>query len=216
MARTIHKLTDLDVKALIKRGKPGRHSDGGGLYLKIDTGRDCWTSKFTLRGKTLERGLGPAGTGGVSLKQAREKAAECRALVAAGRDPREVWSKTDDKEVVPTFGQAADEHLAAHEGSFRNDKHKAQWRMTLMRYCDPIRPIPVDQIDTEVVLSVLKPLWTRAPETASRLRGRIEVVLDATRARGFIPQNQANPARWRGHLDKLLPKRAKLSRGHHA
>ena len=84
------------------------------------------------------------------------------------------------------------------------------------RYCEPIRNIPVDAIDTEAVLSVLKPLWTRAPETASRLRGRVEQILDAAKARGFIGRNEANPARWRGHLDKLLPKRAKLTRGHHA
>jgi integrase len=88
--------------------------------------------------------------------------------------------------------------------------------MTLTRYCEPIRDTSVDAIDTEAVLSVLKPLWTRAPETASRLRGRIEAVLDAARARGHIDRNEANPARWRGHLDKLFPKRAKLTRGHHA
>lgn len=88
--------------------------------------------------------------------------------------------------------------------------------MTLTRYCEPIRSTPVNEIDTEAVLAVLKPLWARAPETASRLRGRIEAVLDAARARGFINRNEANPARWRGHLDKLSPKRAKLTRGHHA
>jgi integrase len=88
--------------------------------------------------------------------------------------------------------------------------------MTLTRYCEPIRDMPVDAIDTEAVLSVLKPLWTRAPETASRLRGRIEAVLDAAKARGHVGRNEANPARWRGHLDKLLPKRPKLTRGHHA
>jgi integrase len=88
--------------------------------------------------------------------------------------------------------------------------------MTLTRYCGPIRETPVDAIDTEAVLSVLKPLWARVPETAARLRGRIEAVLDAARARGHICRNAANPARWRGHLDKLLPKRAKLTRGHHA
>ena len=85
--------------------------------------------------------------------------------------------------------------------------------MTLTRYCEPIRNMPVDAIDTEAVLSVLQPLWTRAPETASRLRGRIEAVLDAAKARGYVGRNEANPARWRGHLDKLLPK---LTRGHHA
>ena len=113
-------------------------------------------------------------------------------------------------------------------GGWRNDKHKAQWAMTLLGskstrkqdegkdYCKPIRDMPVDAIDTEAVLSVLQPLWKRAPETASRLRGRIEQILDAAKARGFIGRNEANPARWRGHLDKLLPKRAKLTRGNHA
>ncbi len=118
--------------------------------------------------------------------------------------------------MLSPLGKAADEFLSAHAGSFRNEKHKAQWTMTLTRYCEPIRAMPVDAIDTEAVLSVLKPLWARAPETASRLRGRIETVLDAARARGLIDRNQANPARWKNHLDKLLPKRAKLTRGHHA
>ncbi len=136
-------------------------------------------------------------------------------MLKAGVDPLAEWNKADPEE-GPTFGKAAEDYLATHEGGFRNEKHKAQWRMTLTRYCEPIRDTPVDAIDTEAVLSVLKPLWTRAPETASRLRGRIEAVVDAAKARGFIDGNRANPARWRGHLDKLLPKRAKLARGHHA
>ncbi len=136
-------------------------------------------------------------------------------MLKAGADPIAKWNKPDAKQ-VPTFGEAADEFLAAQKGGWRNDKHKAQWTMTLTTYCAPIRATSVDAIDTEAVLSVLKPLWTRAPETASRLRGRIEAVLDAAKARGFIDRNEANPARWRGHLDKLLPKRAKLTRGHHA
>jgi hypothetical protein len=170
---------------------------------------------YMRRGNQREAGLGSAAKGGVSLKAAREKAAEGRALLKAGRDPLAEWNKAGETE-APTFGAAADAYIAAHEGVFRNAKHKAQWRMTLTRYCEPIRETPVDAIDTEAVLSVLKPLWARAPETASRLRGRIEAVLDAARARGHIGHNEASPARWRGHLDKLLPKRAKLTRGHHA
>jgi integrase len=88
--------------------------------------------------------------------------------------------------------------------------------MTLTAYCEPIRKKPVDEIDTDAVLEVLRPIWQEKPETASRLRGRIEAVLDAARAKGHIPRNEANPARWRGHLDKLLAKRQKLTRGHHA
>jgi len=136
-------------------------------------------------------------------------------LVKAGIDPIAEWNKPEAEE-VPTFGEAADEFLEAHKGSWRNEKHKAQWTMTLTHYCEPIRNTLVDAIDTEAVLSVLQPLWTRAHETASRLRGRIEAVLDAAKARGHIGRNEANPARWRGHLDKLLPKRAKLTRRHHA
>ena len=213
MARAIHKLTARTVATLTT---PGRHSDGGGLYLSISReGWRRWVFMYTWRGKQREAGLGSAGKGGVSLKAAREKAAEGRALMKAGVDPIAEWSKADPEE-VPTFGTAADDFLAAHKSAWRNDKHKAQWAMTLTRYCAPIRAMPVDAIDTEAVLTVLKPLWARAPETASRLRGRVEAVLDAARARGFIEQSQANPARWRGHLDKLLPKRAKLTRGHHA
>jgi len=213
MARAIHKMTAREAETIAKLG---RHSDGGGLYLFISVdGRRRWTFLYTWRGKLREAGLGSASKGGVTLKTAREKAAEGRAMVKAGRDPIAEWNKPDAKQ-VPTFGEAADEFLSAHEGGFRNDKHKAQWRMTLTRYCEPIRSTPVDKIDTEAVLSVLKPLWTRAPETASRLRGRLEAVLDAAKARGFIDRNQVNPARWRGHLDKLLPKRLKLARGHHA
>ena len=213
MARELHKLSARAAETL---SKPGRHSDGGGLYLAIGgDGRKRWTFMYTWRRKQREAGLGAAGKGGVSLKAAREKAAEGRALLAAGVNPLDKWRKPVEEE-VPTFGAAADEYLAAHSGSFRNDKHKAQWAMTLTRYCEPIRALPVDKVDTEAVLSVLKPLWTRAPETASRLRGRIEAVLDAAKARGFIERHKANPAHWKGHLDKLLPKANKLARGHHA
>ena len=213
MARTIHKLS---ARAAETISKPGRHSDGGRLYLSISAeGRRRWVFLYTWRGKQREAGLGSAGRGGVTLKAAREKAAAGRALVKSGVDPIAEWNKPEPEE-VPTFGKTADDYLEAHEGGFRNEKHKAQWRMTLTRYCEPIRDMPVEAIDTEAVLSVLKPLWARAPETASRLRGRIEAILDAAKARGFIGRNEANPARWRGHLDKLLPKRAKLARGHHA
>ena len=213
MARTIHKLTARAVETI---SKPGRHSDGGGLYLSISgEGRRRWVFMYTWRGRQREAGLGAASKGGVSLKAAREKAAKGRALLKAGVDPIAEWSKPGAED-APTFGEAANDFLAAHADGWRSDKHKRQWAMTLTRYCEPIRKTPVDAIDTEAVLSVLKPLWKRAPETASRLRGRIEAVLDAAKARGHVNRNEANPARWRCHLDKLLPKRGKLTRGHHA
>jgi integrase len=115
---------------------------------------------------------------------------------------------------VPTFGDVADAYVETHEATWRNAKHRYQWRQTLTDYCGPIRLKPVDQIATADVLAVLKPLWSRAPETASRLRGRIQAVLDAAQAHGHIADDKANPARWKGHLDKLLPRPAKLSRGH--
>jgi integrase len=213
MARSINKLSARTAETL---SKPGRHSDGGGLYLSIaGEGRRRWVFLYRWRGKLREAGLGSASKGGVPLKAARDKAAEGRALIEAGVDPIAEWNEPAAEE-VPTFGKAAADFLEAHKGGWRNEKHKAQWTMTLTRYCEAIRDISVDAIDTEAVLSVLQPLWARTPETASRLRGRIETVLDAAKALGHVGRNEANPARWRGHLDKLLPKRAKLTRGHHA
>jgi hypothetical protein len=181
---------------------------GGGLYLSISAeGRRRWVFLFTWNGKLREAGLGSAAKGGVSLKAARDKAAEGRALVMADVDPIAEWNGPE-AEAVPTFGGIADEYVATHKGGWRNEKHAAQCTMTLTTYCGAIRKLPVDKIDTEAVLSVLKSLWGRAPETASRLRGRIEAVLDAAKAKGDIGRNEANPARRRGHLDKLLPKRS--------
>jgi integrase len=213
MARQINRLDALKVKSLTKAG---RHGDGGGLYLSISKeGRRRWIFLFTWNGKLREAGLGSANKGGVSLKDAREKAAEGRKLVKDGIDPIAYWNKAEAG-VTPTFGDVADEYISAHEGSWRNDKHAAQWKMTLKDYCETMRKLPVDRVDTDAVFSTLKPLWRRAPETASRLRGRIEAVLDAAKAKGHIGRNEANPAQWRGHLDKLLPRPSKLTRGHHA
>jgi integrase len=213
MARSIHNFTAREVETI---SGAGRHSDGGGLYLSIsDDGRRRWVFMYARQGKQREAGLGSAAKGAVSLKDARAKAAEGRALIKAGLDPIAEWNKPD-AEAVPTFGKMADDYVEAHKGGWRNEKHAAQWTMTLETYCEPIRKLPVDRIDTDAVLSVLKPIWGRAPETASRLRGRIEAVLDAAKAKGHIGRNEANPAQWRGHLDKLLPKPGKLARGHHA
>jgi integrase len=115
---------------------------------------------------------------------------------------------------VMTFRKAAEAYIDAHRAGWRNAKHAAQWEMTLRDYAAAIRRVPVDKVSTDEVLSILKPLWNSKPETASRLRGRIERVLDAARAQGL--RDGENPARWRGHLDQLLPKRQRLTRGHHA
>jgi integrase len=199
----------------VAAAKPGRHGDGRGLYLVVSgTGARKWVFRFTFGARVTEMGLGNAA---VSLAQAREKAAEARKLVAAGVNPIEARREAERIAAgKPTFGQCADALLAAKASEWRNEKHRQQWAMTLETYAAPLRSRPVDEIDTEAVLGVLQPIWRTTPETASRLRGRIEAVLDAARAKGYIPRNEANPARWRGHLDKLLPKRQKLTRGHHA
>ena len=132
-------------------------------------------------------------------------------MLANGEDPKAARTKDDH---VPTFGEAADAYVEAMKSSWKNDKHKAQWVMTLKTYAEPIRGLPVDKVTTQDVLDLLQPLWKRVPETAKRLRGRIENVLDAAKAKG--QRNGENPARWRGHLDQLLPKRQRLTRGHHA
>lgn len=195
--------------------KPGRYGDGRGLYLVVsETGARKWVFRFIFGSRVTEMGLGNAA---VSLAQAREKAAEARKLVAAGVNPIEARRAANRMAAgKPTFGEMADAFLEAKSSEWRNDKHRAQWKMTLEEYAKPLRALPVDRVDTEAVLGVLQPIWQAKPETAARLRGRIETVLDAARAKGHIPRNEANPARWRGHLDKLLPKRQKLSRGHHA
>lgn len=216
MARTTNRLSARTVSTL---KKPGRHADGGGLYLSIspDGSRRRWVYLFRWRepgqtgaGKLREMGLGSASA--VSLARARELATAARAHVANGVNPLAVRDVEHVKR-VPTFSEMADEVVSSLETGWKNAKHRDQWRMTLTRYCEPIASVPVDQVTTEQVLAILKPLWTKVPETASRLRGRIEKVLDAARAKGH--RTAENPARWRGHLDHLLPRRQKLTRGHH-
>ena len=206
MARQLHTLSAQTVATLTQ---PGRHSDGGGLYLNITASRArSWVFMWKVDGKRREMGLGALRD--VPLAKARERAAEARQKLADGLDP---IAARDNKPLVMTFGEAADALIESMSSSWRNEKHRAQWKMSLTAYCEPIRAKPVTEIGTEDVLKVLQPLWTTKPETASRLRGRIERVFDFARARG---QGMGeNPARWRGHLDAVLPKRARLTRGHH-
>jgi integrase len=164
-------------------------------------------------GKLREMGLG--GLSSVSLAEAREKAAEARRLLASGRNPIEARRAAEDaQETATTFGAFADALVEDLKHGFRNAKHHAQWSMTLRTYAAPLREMPLGAIRTQDVLAVLTPIWQTKSETASRVRGRIERVLDAAKAKGL--RSGENPARWRGHLDHLLPKRQKLSRGHHA
>lgn len=206
MARALNKLTDTECKAA---SKPGMLGDGGGLYLDVKpSGAKSWAFIWKQDGKRREMGLGayPA----VKLATARKRAGDCRDAVAQGRNP----IAERHKEAEPTFGECTDKFLASMEGQWRNAKHRAQWRMTLTEYAAPISAMKVSEIGTDDVLSVLTPLWQSRPETASRLRGRLERVLHFAKVRGW--RSGENPALWRGHLKSILPARQRLTRGHHA
>jgi integrase len=194
----------------VETAKPGKYSDGGNLYLIVSpSGSRKWVLRFTWRGKAREMGLGSANS--VTLADARERAASARRMITQGLNPIDERKRAGG---VPTFGEMANEVREALSAGFRNEKHKAQWKSTLATYAAPLSSKPIDTVTTDDVLTVLKPIWQTKAETASRLRGRIEKVLDAAKAKGF--RDGENPARWRGHLDHLLSKPSKLKRGHHA
>jgi integrase len=206
MARNINRL---NARAIATKKEFGRHADGGGLYLSISpNGGRRWVFLYRWHGKPTEIGLGSARD--VPLARARELAGEARARLAEKINPKGARKPAKGA----TFGECADRVIEAMRPNWRNPKHAAQWEMTLREYAAPLRRLPVDKITTDDVLSVLKPIWSKKHETASRVRGRIERVLDAAKAEGL--RSGENPARWRGHLDQLLPKRKRLQRGHHA
>ena len=206
MARQINRLNARAVATLTENG---RHADGGGLYLSISpNGGRRWVFLYRWYGKPTEIGLGSARD--VTLARARELAKDARARLAERVNPKEARTPVEGA----SFGECADRLIAAMRPSWRNGKHAAQWEMTLREYAAPLRRLPAHTITTDEVLSVLKPLWNEKSETASRVRGRIERVLDAAKAQGL--RSGENPARWRGHLDQFLPKRQRLTRGHHA
>jgi integrase len=207
MARALHKLSDAAAKS--DRLKPGRHSDGGGLYLNVTTaGTKSWVFMWTPPGGS-RREMGLGSYPGVSLAKARAKALGCRTAIGEGRDPIE----EKKREAEPTFGECADRYIESIKSQWRNEKHAYQWNQTLGdTYCKAIRSKRVSQITTEDVLAVLNPIWLTKSETASRVRGRIERVLDFAKSKGW--RLGENPAAWRGHLRNILPKRQKLTRGH--
>jgi integrase len=208
MARQSKRLTARRVATL---KSPGWHADGDGLYLRIDArGIRRWVFVFRRGAKRSEMGLGPAAA--ISLAEARTAAEQVRETLRQGVDPIAERRNTRATEGLETFGAFADRYIADHSPAWKNDKHIAQWRMTLKVHAAPLRQKSLAEISTPDVLEVLKPLWTATPETASRLRGRIERVLDAAKAAGL--REGENPARWRGHLSHLLSKPKKLTRGH--
>lgn len=228
MAKTASKKIATAVE--VRTRPPGIYGAGNGLYLIVNTpttnnpkGARQWQFRFTspVTGKRREMGLGAAGDGGMSLADAREKATDFKRMIGKGLDPidaqraeKEAERAHAEAEPTKSFGAYADEWIDRRSSEFRNAKHIAQWRMTMREYAKPLRKKPLDEIATQDVLVALKPIWHTKPETAKRTQGRIERILDAAKAEGH--RSGDNPARWRGHLDHLLPARSKLSRGHHA
>jgi len=217
MARSIGKLTALKVD---RAKQPGMYGDGGGLYLRItQDGTKNWVFRYMLDGRPRWMGMGPLAIYG--LQEARAKALDARRLRHEGIDPIEarkgerLRARLDAAKAI-TFKECAEAYIKAHRAGWRNGKHAAQWGATLATYAEPIiRALPVQAIDTTLVLKVLEPIWTAKPETAGRVRGRIEAILDWAKAREY--RQGENPARWRGHLDKLLPARGKVRKvEHHA
>ena len=229
--KVVNALTPLQVK----NAKPGRHADGSGLHLLVKaSGARSWVFRYMINGKSRDMGLSrcpeaiaimeKTGRDELTLAQARDIAAICRLKVKAGIDPlveREqaqadaIAEARQRQAASVTFRQAAVTYLDAREDGWRNAKHRQQWHNTLATYVYPhIGELPVGDVETQHVLHILEPIWRSKAETASRVRGRIEAILDAAKVRGH--RSGENPARWRGHLDKILPARQRLSRGHHA
>ncbi|MBB4002631.1 tyrosine-type recombinase/integrase [Aurantimonas endophytica] len=210
-----HKLADSNLKSLTKAGV---YSDGDGLYLRVRPGGSKqWIFIYRRGGVRKEIGLGGygQGTAPVSLKLAREKAEAVRDKLARGEDPRGGRkAAVPSRKTLPTFRECMDATIALKEQEFRNAKHRAQWRMTLDKYAEPLHDKPVASVTVDDVVSTLEPHWSKRPETADRLRQRIASVMDYAKARGL--RQGDNPAEWKGNLSHLLPARQKLSRGHHA
>ncbi len=217
MAGGINKLSALGVQ---RAKRIGYYGDGGGLWLQISKlGGKSWVCRFSFQGRVCEMGLGAAHT--VSLAEARLQAQACRKAVKEGRNPiEERKAKRADARLeaanTKTFAECAIAYIEAHRAGWKNEKHGKQWATTLETYAFPvIGQLAVAAVDTALVLRVLEPIWHTKTETANRLRGRVETVLDWATVRGY--RQGENPARWRGHLDKLLPARSKVQAvEHHA
>ena len=219
MARVRKRLTARSVATITK---PGMHADGAGLYLHVSTsGAKSWVFRWSRDRKSRDMGLGTAGDDDVTLAEARELATDARRRVREGGDPiADRKAARDQKRLEAakaiTFRQCAEAYIKAHQAGWKNPKHAAQWPATLTTYAHPVfGELPVQAVDVGLVMKALEPIWTTKLETASRVRGRIESILDWAKSRGY--REGENPARWRGHLENLLPKKSKVHRvKHHA
>lgn len=218
------KLNNVLTALAVKNAKPGRHADGGGLHLLVkESGTRSWVYRFMLNGKSRDVGLGAAGPNGMSLANARDARDALRLKVKGGIDPLEERQQQAAEALAAvqaakvagiTFRAVAETYIGANEESWRNDKHRQQWKNTLATYVYPvIGDLPVAEVATAHVLKILEPIWKVKAETASRVRGRMETILDTAKARGY--RDGENPARWRGHIEQILPARSRLTRGHH-
>ncbi|MDR8394896.1 MAG: integrase arm-type DNA-binding domain-containing protein [Paraburkholderia sp.] len=216
-SRSIHRLSALSV---VRLTGPGYYCDGGGLYLQVSpAGARSWVYRYRHEGRLREMGLG--GLRCVSLADARERAQGCRRQLGNGLDPieerrRERSQRAAQLARTKTFDECTTAYIKANRAGWKNEKHVAQWESTLATYASPfIGSLSVRDIDTAHIVSVLEPIWEAKPETASRVRGRVEAVLDWAKAHRY--RDDENPARWKGHLDKVLPARTKVRKvRHHA
>ncbi len=207
----INKLSILKIKNLSQRG---RYSDGNGLYLQISkTKTKSWIFRYKFQGEEKQLGLGSINL--VSLSDARQKVLEFRKQVLEGQDPISNKRLKERNEKIKkskeiTFSKCAEAYISSLEPEWKNKKHIQQWRSTLATYVFPmIGELSVQDIDTTLVVNVLKPIWITKTETATRIRSRLELIMGWATVRGY--RSGENPARWRGHLDKLLPKPSKVS-----
>jgi integrase len=225
MTRQTNRLTDRFVKS---EKKVDFYPDGGNLHLSVRKTRagglsKCWVFRYKIAGKQHDIGLGSASK--VTLAKARAKAAEYRSLLddgidalAAKRAAKQAAKSATEAEKAKaarkTFGQCADDLFKSKRSSWRSEKGARQWIGSLKEYCKPVWDTPVEDIDTaDHVLKVLQPIWQWIPETAKRVSERMAAVLDAAKAQGL--RSAENPARWRGHLEMILPRRSKLAKIHH-
>jgi len=210
----------LSALAIQKNNKPGLYLDGHGLILQVrGPNSKSWLFRYRMDGREREMGLGPLHT--ISLGEARELALQARKLKLSGIDPiderrlrREEARK--DRGSSVTFDQCVEQYLALHQSSWSNPKHQAQWSSTLETYIGPhFGQMPVADVDLDAVLRALEPIWLTKPETASRVRGRVETILDWAKVRGFRAGD--NPAAWKGNLARVLPARSRVQKvKHHA